>query len=95
MGCTGPFLAGLMVVALASGGVASALTAFGVFSLTMGGLMLAVSGLVAASRQTLITRLKAATAKIKSVAGIVLVGVGLLNLYSAFNPAQFMRLLVP
>ena len=95
MGCTGPFLAGLMVTALASGGFASALTAFGVFSLTMGGLMLAVSGLVAASRQTVITRLKAATPKIKWVASIVLVGVGLLNLYSAFNPTQFMRLLVP
>ncbi len=57
MGCTGPILAGLIVVALASGGLASALGAFLVFAVTMGALMLVVSLLVAASEETLITRM--------------------------------------
>lgn len=95
IGCTGPILAGLMVFALSSGGFASALTAFGVFALTMGTLMLVISGLVAASRQTLITRLKAATPKIKSVASVLLILVGLFNIYTAINLPVFINLLFP
>jgi cytochrome c biogenesis protein CcdA len=95
MGCTGPILAGLMVFALASGGFTSALTAFVVFALTMGSLMLVISGLVAASRQTLITRLKAAAPRIKRVASILLIAVGLFNLYTAFNLSLFSRLFFP
>jgi len=95
MGCTGPILAGLMLSALASGGFGSALSAFVVFSLTMGGLMLVISGLVAASRQTLITRLKAATPKIKWGASILLILVGLFNLYTALNLGLFVRVLFP
>ena len=67
----------------------------GVFSFTMGALMLVVSGLVAASHQTLINRLKAATPKIKMASAIVLILVGLFNLYSVFNLEQFVRLLFP
>ena len=78
-----------------SGGFTPALGAFGVFLLTMGVLMLLVSGLVAASRQTLITRLKTATPKIKWAASILLVGVGLFNLYTAVNLGLFLRLLFP
>jgi cytochrome c-type biogenesis protein len=95
MGCTGPILAGLIVFALASGGFTSALTAFVIFSLTMGTLMLVISGLVAASRQTLITRLKAAAPRIKRVASILLIAVGLFNLYTAFNLSLFSRLFFP
>lgn len=95
IGCTGPILAGLIVFALASGGFNSALTAFGVFALTMGTLMLVISGLVAASRQTLITRLKAATPKIKSVASVLLILVGLFNIYTAFNLSLFQQVLFP
>ncbi len=95
MGCTGPILAGLMLSALASGGFGSALSAFVVFALTMGGLMLIVSGLVAASRQTLITRLKAATPRIKGAASVLLIGVGLFNLYTALNLDIFLDLLFP
>jgi cytochrome c-type biogenesis protein len=95
IGCTGPILAGLVVFALASGGFNSALTAFGVFALTMGTLMLVLSGLVAASRQTLVTRLKAATPKIKSVASVLLILVGVFNIYTAFNLGLFQRILFP
>ena len=95
MGCTGPILAGLMVFALTSGGAVAALTAFGVFALTMSVLMLLVSGLVAASRKTLITRLKAATSKIKWVSSILMIAVGLFNITTALNQALFLRLLFP
>ena len=95
IGCTGPILAGLMVFALSSGGFASALTAFGVFALTMGTLMLVISGLVAASRQTLITRLKAATPKIKSIASVLLILVGSFNIITALNSGLFLRVLFP
>jgi cytochrome c-type biogenesis protein len=95
MGCTGPILAGLMVFALASGGFTSALTAFVVFSLTMGVLMLLVSGLVAASQQTLINRLKAAAPSIKRISSVLLILVGAFNVYTALNPNLFLRLLFP
>jgi len=95
MGCTGPILAGLMLAALASGGFASALSAFVVFALTMGLLMLLISVLVAASRQTLITQLKAATPKIKSASSVLLILVGLFNLYTAVNLTQFVQRLFP
>lgn len=95
MGCTGPILAGLIVFALSSGGSGSALTAFIIFSLTMGILMLVVSGLVAASRQTLINKLKAATSKIKAASSILLIMVGLFNIYSAVNLDLFLGLLFP
>jgi len=95
MGCTGPILAGLVVFALTSGGAGAALAAFGVFALTMAILMLIVSGLVAASLQTLITRLKAATPKIKWAASILMIAVGLFNITTALNQALFLRLLFP
>ncbi|MCJ7661116.1 MAG: hypothetical protein MUO67_18360 [Anaerolineales bacterium] len=95
MGCTGSILAGLMIFALSSGGFITALGSFGVFSLTMGGLMLLVSELVAASRQTLITRLKAATPKIKWAASVLLILVGVFNIYMAVNLDLFLSLLFP
>lgn len=95
MGCTGPILAGLVVVALTSGGFASALSAFGIFSLTMGGLMLLVSGLAATSQTTLITHLKASASKIKQASSILLMLVGVFHIYAAINIGLFVRLLFP
>ncbi len=95
MGCTGPILAGLMIGALASGGFTSALGAFVVFSLTMGALMLVVSGLVAASQQTLITRLKASAPMVKRASSILLMLVGAFHIYAATNVGLFVRLLFP
>ena len=95
MGCTAPILAGLIVVAIASGGVASAFGAFLVFALTMGTLMLIVSLLVAASEETLISRMKAATPKIKRTASYILIFVGAFNIYTAINLPLFLGLFFP
>lgn len=95
MGCTGPILAGLTVYALAQSGFASAFTAFGIFSLTMGTLMLLVSGLVAASQETLIRTLKASAPRIKMVASILLILVGAFHIIASVNITWFVRLLFP
>jgi cytochrome c-type biogenesis protein len=95
MGCTGPILAGLIVVALASGGLGSALGAFFVFAVTMGALMLIVSLLVAASKETLITRMKSATPTIKRVSSYALILVGAFNIYTAVNLPLFLSLFFP
>jgi cytochrome c-type biogenesis protein len=95
MGCTGPILAGLMLAALTSGGFTSAITAFAIFASTMGVLMLIISILVAASRQSLIANLKAATPKIKWMSSILLLLVGLFNIYTALNLTQFVQVLFP
>ncbi len=95
MGCTGPILAGLMISGLASGGFTSALGAFVMFSITMGALMLIVSGIVAASHEALIARLKAATPTIKRASSILLIAVGLFNLYSVIDLDLFVRALFP
>ena len=90
MGCTAPILVGLIVVALAS-----ALGAFFMFAVTMGALMLVVSLLVAASEETLLTRMKAATPKIKRAASYLLILVGAFNIYTAINSPLFLALLFP
>lgn len=95
MGCTGPILAGLTIVALATGGFSTAITTFAVFAITMGGLMLLVSGLVATSQDTLIQRLKAGTPRIKQVASVLLVLVGLFNIFSVLRLDLFVQLLFP
>jgi cytochrome c-type biogenesis protein len=95
MGCTGPILAGLTVFALATGGFEAAFWAFAIFSLTMGGLMLLVSGLVAASQETLLRRLKAGAGRIKQAAAVLLVLVGLFNIFTTLNTGLFVRLLFP
>jgi cytochrome c biogenesis protein CcdA len=95
MGCTGPILAGLTVFAFASGGFGAALTAFVIFALTMGGLMLLVSGLVAASQETLLRRLRAGAGRIKQAASVLLVIVGLFNVLTTLNTGLFVRLLFP
>jgi cytochrome c-type biogenesis protein len=95
MGCTAPILAGLIVVALASGGFTSALGAFFVFAATMGALMLIVSLLVAASEETLITRMKAAAPKIKRASSFLLILVGVFNIYTAINLPLFLNGLFP
>lgn len=95
MGCTGPILAGLTVFAFAASGFEAAFLAFVIFSLTMGSLMLLVAGLVAASQETLIRQLKAGAGRIKQVAAVLLVLVGLFNLLTTLNTALFVWLLFP
>lgn len=95
MGCTGPILAGLMVVALSAGGFGAALTAFAVYSAVMGGLMLLVSGLVATAQDTLIRRLMASAPRIKRVTSALVVLIGAFNILTAFNAGFFVKLLFP
>ena len=95
LGCTGPILAALTLFALSSGGFSVALITFFIFAATMGSLMLLVSGLVATSQETLIHRLKASTSRIKQVTSLLLVFVGLFNLFSIFYLATFVKWLFP
>lgn len=95
MGCTGPILAGLIVLAISTGGFSSAMIAFLIFSLTMGVLMLVVSALMAASREGLIHSMKAAGPKIKQASAYLLILVGLFNVYTAANLEFFLGLLFP
>lgn len=54
--------------------------------------MIFISVLVATSRQTLIMGLKVAAPKIKQAAAILLMVVGVFNLYFALNLSLFLRL---
>lgn len=54
-----------------------------------------LSALVSASQQTLIPRLKANTVKIKMAASLMLIAVGMFNIYSAFNLELFVQVFFP
>lgn len=95
MGCTAPILASLILVAVASGGLASAVSSFHVFAATLGTLMLVISALVAASEDTLISRLRAYAPKIKRASSYVLILVGAFNIYTAITMDIFLDLLFP
>ena len=95
MGCTGPILAGLITYAISIGGIASALSAFLIFSISMGALMLLISMLVASSQENLINRLKAAAPKIKTVSATLLIFVGGFNLFTTINSELFLKMLFP
>jgi len=95
LGCTGPILAGLVVFALGVGGFSTALTAFAIAAATMAGLMLLVSLLVGGSHTLLIQRMKASAPAIKTASGILLILVGLFNIYSAINVGLFVQTLFP
>lgn len=77
IGCTGPILLGLMLYAYASGSFTTAITAFAVFSLTMGALMIAVTLLTGMFIQALIKKMAKITPMIKTVAAIVMIVAGL------------------
>lgn len=95
LGCTGPILAGLLLMALSTGTPGAAFGAFGVFSLTMGGLMLVVSGLVGSSHETLINQMKANAERVKKAGAVLLVIVGTFNLYSVIYLNSFLTVLFP
>jgi cytochrome c-type biogenesis protein len=95
MGCTGPILAGLAIASLASGGFASALSAFFIFALTMGALMLLISLFVGASRQQLIQQLKIAGPRIRTISALAMVAVGIFQLYTSLALDQFRYLFFP
>ncbi|HLB67750.1 MAG TPA: cytochrome c biogenesis protein CcdA [Thermoplasmata archaeon] len=80
IGCTAPFLATVIVVSFAAGGILPALAAFFVFALTMAGLMVFVSLLTSRSSGRFLRGLSARTPTIKRAGGAALVLFGFLLL---------------
>lgn len=91
IGCTGPILAGLIVLALASG-FNAALLAFVIYSLTMGILMLTVSLLVGNAK---INFLRESSHKILKISAIVLMLAGLFIIITVLYAKQFVALFFP
>lgn len=95
IGCGGPILASLSLFAIASGGFASALSAFVIYSLTMAILMLTVSLLVGLSREGLLKAVGNSVLTIKKTSGVILVLVGAFLIFSAVFIQVFTKLLFP
>ena len=95
IGCTGPILAGLSLTAFSAGGTTASLTAFAIYAIIMVLLMLLISSLVSLSHQTMINKLKSASATIKNFSSFLLIIVGIFNLYSVFALSSFIQLLFP
>lgn len=76
LGCTGPLMLGLLLYAFAQASFLGAFTAFLVFSLTMGLLMLLLT-LVAGFFQNAIPSIAIATPVIKKIAAVIMIVVGL------------------
>jgi len=95
IGCVGPILAGLMLFAFSTGGFASALTAFIIFSLTMAFLMIVLSLLVGLAKGKTIEKLTNIAPKIKKWGAVILILVGLYLLLSSIFIKEFVGLLFP
>jgi len=77
VGCTGPILLGLMLYAFQLGSAQAALSAFSVFSLTMGAWMVLLTLLAGVFKGALVQRIAAPLPALRTVTGIVMVLVGL------------------
>ncbi len=78
IGCTAPFLATVVVLSLAAGGLVPALASFLAFSSTMAVLMVLVSVIATSSRRHLLKGVSENTPRIKMAGGLVLVAFGAL-----------------
>ncbi len=87
IGCTAPFLASVIVISLASGGLVPALAGFLAFALTMSALMILVSIVAAGPSRTRLKRLSAKTPSIKRAGGAALVAFGVLLSVLSLWPA--------
>ncbi len=94
IGCAGPILSGLLLFALTFGGAVEAIVAFLLFAVTMAGLMIAVSLLVTVSPSTL-TELTRNGPRIKRVASLVQVAVGVFLVFASYYNSLFVQLLFP
>lgn len=95
IGCGAPILAGLSVFAFSYGGFGATLTAFLIFSLTMGLLMIAVSTLPALAGGTSVRRLSRSTGRIQRIAGASQALVGLFLFLSAIYTDAFVTIFFP
>lgn len=77
IGCTGPILLGLILYALSSGSFISAFTAFIIFALTMGVLMIILTTLTAIFKNTAAQKLAPLTPTIQKTAGYVMIFAGI------------------
>lgn len=77
VGCTGPILLGLTLYALSAGSFVSAFTAFVVFALTMGTLMIILTTAIAMFKEKATQKLIPLTPVIKKIAGWVMILAGL------------------
>ncbi|MBI3576943.1 hypothetical protein HY086_02820 [Candidatus Gottesmanbacteria bacterium] len=93
--CGGPILASLSLFAIASGGFASALSAFIIYSLVMVMLMLLISLLMGLSREDLLKAVGNSVLTIKKLSGIILIIVGIFLVFSAIFVQTFTKLLFP
>jgi cytochrome c-type biogenesis protein len=94
IGCAGPILSGLLLFALSFGGAVEASVAFLVFAVTMAGLMIGVSLVVAVSPSTL-TELTHNGPRIKKVASLAQVAVGTFLVLASYYNSLFVQLLFP
>jgi cytochrome c-type biogenesis protein len=94
IGCAGPVLSGLLLFALSFGGTVEASVAFLLFATTMAGLMISVSLFVTVSPSTL-TGLTHNGPRIKKVASIAQVAVGVFLVFASYYNGLFVQLLFP
>ena len=94
IGCAGPILSGLLLFALSFGGAVEASIAFLLFATTMAGLMIGVSVLVVLSPSTL-TGLTHNGPRIKKVASLAQVAVGVFLVFASYYNSLFVQLLFP
>jgi cytochrome c-type biogenesis protein len=94
IGCAGPILSGLLLFALSFGGTVEASVAFLLFAITMAGLMIGVSLFVTVSPSTL-TGLTHNGPRIKKVASLAQVAVGLFLVFASYYNGLFLQLLFP
>lgn len=77
IGCTGPILLGLILYSFASGSLLFAVTAFAVFSLTMGSLMVLITVLAGLFKQAIVKQMVQITPFITKAAGLLMILAGL------------------
>jgi cytochrome c-type biogenesis protein len=94
IGCAGPILSGLLLFALSFGGTVEASVAFLLFAITMAGLMISVSLFVTVSPSTL-TGMTHNGPRIKKVASMAQVAVGVFLVFASYYNGLFVQLLFP
>jgi len=96
IGCTGPIMLGLLLYAFASASFTGAITAFLVFSITMGLLMFLLTVFAGLFKNALTPYLIAAAPLIKKVAAVVMIVIGLaIALLTLEGNQLFVRVFFP
>lgn len=96
VGCTGPILLGLMLFAFQTGSFAAALSAFGIFSATMGIWMVLLTVLAGLFRRPLVRRMIAPAPVLRKITGVVMIVVGLsISILTLEGNRIFVKLFFP